>query len=61
MFDWVIQNLGTIAVGLTVAGIIAAIIVKIVRDKRKGKCVGCDGGCAGCPSSRSCSYSRGTE
>ncbi|MDR1156903.1 MAG: FeoB-associated Cys-rich membrane protein [Oscillospiraceae bacterium] len=39
------ENLGTILVGLVVLGILAAIVAKLIRDKRKGKCVGCDCGC----------------
>ncbi len=49
MFSFIMENLGTMVVGLIVAGVVAVIIVKMVRDKRKGKCVGCDcaGGCPG--------------
>ena len=36
------ENIGTIVVALILAGVVAAIVVKIVRDKQKGKCVGCD-------------------
>ena len=49
MFSFIADNIGTIVIGLLVAGIVAAIIVKLVRDKRKGKCAGCSCGCAGCP------------
>ena len=38
--------MGTILVVLVLLGIIAAAILKIVRDKRKGKCAGCSCGCA---------------
>jgi hypothetical protein len=41
------ENLGTILVGLVVFGILAAVVAKLIRDKRKGKCVGCDCGCGG--------------
>jgi hypothetical protein len=40
--------MGTFIVGLILAGIVAAIIVKIVRDKRKGGCATCSCGCSGC-------------
>ena len=46
------NNLGTIVVGLAVAGMLAAIVAKIVRDKRKGRCAGCD--CANCLHTSSC-------
>ena len=52
MLDSMAQHLGTVAIGLIVAGVVAAIIVKIVRDKRRGKCAGCD--CGGCPGQSSC-------
>jgi len=49
MFDWILKNLGTIVIGLAVTGIVAVIVAKIVRDKRKGKCTGCNCGCSECP------------
>ncbi|MDR0381347.1 MAG: FeoB-associated Cys-rich membrane protein [Oscillospiraceae bacterium] len=45
MLTFLSENLGTIFVGLVVFAILAAIVAKMVRDKRKGKCVGCDCGC----------------
>lgn len=54
MLTSLIENLGTIVIGLLLAGIVTAIIVKLARDKRKGKCIGCDSGCGSCPSSMSC-------
>ena len=57
MISFLTQNIGTIAVGLIIAGIVAAVVIKIVRDKKRGKCVSCDCGCAGCPKASSC----GTE
>ncbi|MDR1560636.1 MAG: FeoB-associated Cys-rich membrane protein [Clostridiales bacterium] len=43
--DFLINNGGTILVGLIIAGIVGVIVVKLVKDKQKGKCVGCDCGC----------------
>jgi|GEM_PF-4398477 len=43
------MNLGTVIVGLIILGIIFAIVIKLASDKKKGKCPGCDCGCAGCP------------
>jgi len=37
--------MGTILIGLILLGVVAGIILKIVRDKRKGKCAGCSCGC----------------
>jgi len=42
---------GTIIVGLGILCIVAAIVIKLVKDKQKGKCPGCDCSCAGCPMS----------
>jgi hypothetical protein len=54
MFNFLADNWGTILIALIVAGIVAAIIVKMVRDKRKGKIIGCDCGCEGCAQADSC-------
>jgi hypothetical protein len=54
MISFFAQNLGTIAVGLLVAGAVAAIVAKLIRDKHNGKCTGCDCSCGGCPSRGSC-------
>ena len=56
MLTYLSQNLGTIVIGALLLGIVAAIVTKIVRDKRKGKNPGCDCGtaaCANCPSCKS--------
>jgi hypothetical protein len=39
-------NLGTIVIGLVVLGVVAAIVIKLIRDKRKGS--GCSCGCGAC-------------
>ena len=54
MFAFIAENWGTIVVSAVVAGIVAAIVTKMVRDKKRGKCVSCDCGCAGCK--KACSY-----
>ena len=48
---WLVQHIGTILVGGVLAAVVAAITIKLVRDKQKGKCIGCDGGCGSCPHS----------
>ncbi|GHV26479.1 hypothetical protein FACS18948_2230 [Clostridia bacterium] len=58
MFEYIGQNLGTIAVGLIVAGIVAAIIAKLVRDKKKGKHIGCDCDCGECSLKGGCHKER---
>ena len=51
---WMKQNIGTLIVGLIMIGIVTAIVVWIIRKKRKGKPVGCDCACKNCPKSISC-------
>lgn len=51
MAEFLSLHLGTILVGaLLLAGVIG-IVADIIRKKRKGKCVSCDCGCAGCSGS----------
>jgi hypothetical protein len=44
-----IENMGTILTALVLLGIVTAVILKIVRDKRKGKCSGCPRCCESRP------------
>ncbi len=53
MWTWLVGNIATILIGLVLALIVAAIIVYLVRNKRKGKS-SCGCGCQGCPMSGSC-------
>lgn len=58
MFQWIAQNIGSIAVFLVVSGIVAAIIANMIRNRRKGKAAvscGCGCGCGGCPMAGKCS------
>lgn len=50
MLLFLTENVGTIVVGFIVVGIIVAIIIKMIHDKQKGKCAGCDLNCADCSS-----------
>ncbi|HPW00474.1 MAG TPA: FeoB-associated Cys-rich membrane protein [Oscillospiraceae bacterium] len=53
MFLWMIENWGTVVVGLLLAAALAAIVANMVKSKRSGKSAcGCE--CAGCPMSGSC-------
>ena len=47
MLAWLTANLGTIVVSLILICIVAAIIIGMVRDKKKGK-GGCGCGCEHC-------------
>ncbi|MDR2719103.1 MAG: FeoB-associated Cys-rich membrane protein [Treponema sp.] len=37
--------MGTMITGLILLGIVAAVVIKIYRDKKKNKCAGCSCGC----------------
>ena len=49
MFKWIIDNIATIAVAVVVFGTIAAVVVKMIRDRKKGKgSCNCGSACSGC-------------
>ena len=51
--QFIVDNLGTIAVGAIVALVIGVVAFIMIRDKAQGKS-SCGGGCAGCPMSDKC-------
>lgn len=53
MMNWLAENWASLLVGLAVAAVVAAVVVKMIRDKKhnKGAC-GCS--CSGCPGARYC-------
>ncbi len=53
MFTWIIQNFATIIISAMLALVLAAITIKIIRDRKKGKS-SCGNGCGHCPISDSC-------
>ena len=53
MISFITENLGTIIITVVLVAILAAIVVKLVRDKRKGKS-SCGGNCAHCAMGGSC-------
>lgn len=53
MLQGIAENAGTIAVSLALIGVVAGIVAKLRRDRKKGKSsCGCDCGC--CPMAGSC-------
>lgn len=48
MFQWISANIGTIVISIVLIAIIAAIIISMIRDKKKGKSVSCGGDCSSC-------------
>ncbi len=53
MFAWLSENIATIVISLILIAIVAAIIVKLVKDKKKGKSA-CGNNCAHCAMAGSC-------
>ncbi|MDE6722947.1 MAG: FeoB-associated Cys-rich membrane protein [Eubacterium sp.] len=53
MFAFLTENLSTIIIAVIVIGILAAIIVKMIKDKKKGKS-SCGCGCENCAASEIC-------
>ena len=51
MLEFLSQNAGTILVATVLVFVLAAAIVKMRKDRKKG---GCCGGCVGCPSKGMC-------
>ncbi|HIR64003.1 MAG TPA: FeoB-associated Cys-rich membrane protein [Candidatus Faecousia faecigallinarum] len=53
MFAWFGENLATIVVGLVLLGIVAAIVVHLVKQRKSGRCH-CGSSCGSCPMCGSC-------
>lgn len=53
MLGWLVANLSTIIVCAVLIAVVAAIIVSMLRDKKKGKS-SCGCGCANCAMSDTC-------
>ena len=53
MLAWLAENFATILSCLVLAAMVAAIVVKLVKDKKKGKST-CGGNCGCCPMGGSC-------
>lgn len=48
MFHWILQNLASLLVGAAVLGAASAVVAGLVRKKRQGRPLCCDGVCSGC-------------
>ena len=55
MWNWITDNIGTILICLVLIAIVTAIIISMVKKKKKGKSVVCScGNCQGCAMHGSC-------
>ena len=53
MFNGIVENAGTIVVSLLLIGVVALIVARLRRDKKRGKS-SCGGNCGCCPMAGSC-------
>ena len=53
MLTWFVENMATIIISAVLVLVVAAILVSIVRGKRKGNS-SCGCGCAGCAMHGAC-------
>jgi len=53
MNQWIAENAGTILVSIALLGMVAAIVMKLRRDRKQGKSsCGCQ--CGSCPMAGAC-------
>ncbi len=57
MFDWLVNNLGTIVITLVLAVIVALIIIRMIKNKKDGK-HSCGCGCSSCAMKDACHADR---
>ncbi len=53
MLTWLMENMATIIISAVLVLVVAAILVSMIRGKRKGKS-SCGCGCAGCAMNGAC-------
>ena len=58
MLQGLAEHAGTIAVALALVGLVALIIVRLRRDRKRGKSA-CGGNCGCCPMAGSCRKNNG--
>ena len=54
MFKWIAENWLTLVIVVALCGVVTAVIVSMIKKKRKGGSLSCGCGCASCPMSGSC-------
>ena len=53
MFQWIIDNTGTILISLALIGLVVLIVARMRKDKKQGKS-SCGCSCGSCPMSGTC-------
>ncbi|MBQ6421581.1 MAG: FeoB-associated Cys-rich membrane protein [Clostridia bacterium] len=53
MFTWLTANIGTVLITILLIAVVAVIVVKLRKDKKKGVS-SCGGNCAHCAMSGTC-------
>lgn len=53
MIDWIVRNIATLITSFVLIVIIASIVIKMIRDRKKGKS-SCGCKCSACPMNGSC-------
>lgn len=53
MLNWLAENIGTIIISAALIAVVAAVIIGMLRDRKKGKSA-CGCGCSHCAMSGSC-------
>jgi len=48
MLEWLVANIATIVISFVIVCILAAVIVYLRREKKKGHSCGCGCNCGGC-------------
>ena len=57
MLAWLTENISTIIICAVLVAVVAAIIVSMVKNRKKGK-FSCGCGCSDCPISTSCNHKK---
>lgn len=58
--EWIVANIGTIAVSAVLAGVLIAVIILLVKRKKQGK-TSCSCGCSGCANAQYCHSAKESE
>ena len=53
MLAWITENIATIIICAVLIAVVAAIVISMIKNKKKGKS-SCGCGCTDCPMSGSC-------